>query len=130
MEKMLETALRNKFRWNTARGKFGVEEMWHMPLDSKDGFNLDTVATELDNEIEKTGKRSRLKRDSKATKLQTKLKIIEYIMETKQNEIEEKESELIRKGKKEKIRLLIEKKRDGALEEKSLEELEQMEASI
>lgn len=49
---MFERATRKKLRFNTSRGALSVEQLWDMPLTSKDAFNLDTLARGYHKELE------------------------------------------------------------------------------
>jgi hypothetical protein len=41
---MFEYATRNKIRFASTRGELSTEQLWDVPLRSKDGFDLDAVA--------------------------------------------------------------------------------------
>lgn len=41
---MFEYATRNKIRFASTRGELSVEQVWDVPLRSKDGFDLDAIA--------------------------------------------------------------------------------------
>jgi hypothetical protein len=41
---IFEYASRNKIRFASPRGELSVEQLWDIPLRSKDDFNLNTIA--------------------------------------------------------------------------------------
>ena len=50
---MFDTVTRNKIRFNTNKGMVSVEDLWDMPLQAKNNFDLDTVAKAIAADIRK-----------------------------------------------------------------------------
>lgn len=115
------TAARKKFRFQTARGELQVEDLWDMPLSSKDGFNLDALAIKLDELVDT---KSFVKRRSNTENVNSlKLDIVKYVIDTKVSELEQAEEAQIKKAKKEKILAALKNKEDSKLEGMSEEDL-------
>lgn len=96
-------AARKKFRFETSKGLLAVEDLWDMPLVSKDNFNLDTLAIQLDNLADT---KSFVKRRSANTNLninEQKLEIVKFIIDTKVGEIEAAEHAALVRQKKQKL---------------------------
>jgi len=116
---MFEKATRQKFRFHTAKGNCSVEDLWDLPLEA-----LDSLYRELNGELREQQEESLLneKQDASET-LQTKIDIVKCIVNTRLEERRQKEAEVERKRKKQKIMEIIEQKQEGALWEKSVDEL-------
>ena len=122
MENLFLTASRQKFRFPTEKGQITTEDLWDLPLQSRDGFNLDAVAIGLSNGLDNTKSFVNVKTEDAIT--QAKLDIVVHIIKTKQNEIAFNEQAAVNRGKKKRILGVIAKKQDAALEKMSLEELQ------
>ena len=44
MDNLFLQATREKFRFESSKGDLSVEQLWDLPLTSRTGFDLDTVA--------------------------------------------------------------------------------------
>lgn len=120
MENLFIQASRKKLRFTTGKGEGSVEELWTLPLTK-----LDAIASEFDAEIEKAGKRSRLAvRTAAATELELKLGIVDYIITTRQEELEASVNRLAKQQEIEKLTSLVNNKKDAALNDLSVEELQ------
>jgi hypothetical protein len=99
-----------------------VEDLWDLSVD-----NLDSIFKTLNSQLKQVKEESLLDTRSKAdVEIDTKIKIIKYIVEVK---IEENEARLKAKElreKKQKIMEIMSVKQDVDLQSKSLEELKSM----
>lgn len=125
MEKMFETAIRNKYRF-PYKGQITVEDLWDLkPQD------LDTVFKALNSQRKVAEEESLLSAKSEEeTALTTKIGIVKYVVATKLAEIEKAKQSKARKEKKQKLMELIADKQDAELAGKSVEELQAMLASL
>lgn len=48
---IFEKASRKALRFTTVRGHITTEQLWSVPVTSTDDFNLNSIATKLDNDI-------------------------------------------------------------------------------
>lgn len=85
---LLIIAARNKFRFPSTKGPLTFEQLWDLPLVSKTGFDLDTVAQNVDREIQAAGRTSFVDKGGNPakTELEQKLRIVVSVIEAKQAE--------------------------------------------
>lgn len=118
---MFEKATRQKLRFQTKKGNCSVEDLWDLPLKQ-----LDTVYRDLNAELRETQEESLLENVSASTEtLRTKIEIVKYIVQIRQEEQRKKEEEVERKRKKDRIMEMMEQKEEENLKSKSMEELRQ-----
>lgn len=121
MEKMFETAIRNKFRF-TFKGSITVEDLWDLNINQ-----LDLIYKDLMSESKKANEESLLATKSKNQEtLEVKIAIIKYIVNTKLEQINEIKKEKEVKEQKQKIMTILNDKQDESLKNKSVEELQEM----
>lgn len=121
MEKMFETAVRNKFRF-PFRGLISVEDLWDLNVE-----NLDTIFKTLNSEVKRASEESLLDTKTNEDKiLDTKIEIVKYIVSIKLAEKEVKENEKRNKEQRQKILSIIANKQENELQNKSVEELQKM----
>ena len=122
-----EKASRLKVRFNTVKGDITVEDLWDLPLTSRNGADLDTVAKSLNKAVKDSGEESFvLKKNSANTTLDLKFDIVKYVIKVKIEEAEASKKALENKGKKEQLLGIIAAKESEDLQGKSLEELKEM----
>ena len=121
---MFEKATRQAIRFNTGRGLASVEDLWQMPLLSKDGFNLDTLAKGLNKQLKENEEESFVATTANADIATTlKFKIVKHIIDVKLVEKDNSAKAVLRKEKKDRILNIIKEKQDTQLVKKSIEEL-------
>lgn len=119
---MYKKASKLKLRFTSSRGNLGVEDLWDLSLEQ-----LDAIAVKLDEQIEKSPRKSFIKTTNKNNEvLELKFSIVKDIIETKLAEKADAEDQQSKNAKRQKILELLEKKRETALERKSEEELLKM----
>lgn len=126
MSEMFEKAARLKLRFESPMGLLSVEDLWELPLTSTGKkANLDDLAIHLNKEMKESDGTSFVKKTTRSTNSNTKLKfdIVLRVIEVKQAEAEAAEKKRENAERKQKLLELIAKKQDAALEGKSLEEL-------
>lgn len=126
----LEKALRNKERFESSKGALNLEQLYDVPLRSKDGFDLDAIARVIYNKIKDSEEVSFVNSSSSDNKLQNKLDIVKHIIDLKLKEEDDRKQAKEKLEKKRKLAELIAQKKDQQLSEKSIEELEKEFASI
>lgn len=85
---MFEQATREQFRYPSLKGDLTTEQLWQLPLTSKSGFDLDTVAKTLNREIKAQGEESFVETSANPAKkvLNEKLAIVVHVIGVKQAE--------------------------------------------
>lgn len=130
---MFEQALRLKLRFPSPQGNLTVEDLWDLPLTSTrpNTANLNNIAKAVSRLLKAESEEDFVNPRSAAnTTLQLSLDVVKHIIQVRQTENEAARLVAERKEKKNKLMELIERKQDQQLEGKSLEELQQMVASL
>ena len=107
-----------------------IEDLFDLPLTKNNGLNLDTVAIEINNQLqEKQGTtsfvESTVEKTVEITKLDTMLEIVKSIIKQRQeeNKVKVQKAEIATKRKQ--LQALIDQKQAEAFASLSLEELQQ-----
>lgn len=119
---MFETATRNKYRFPYVKGLVTVEDLWDLSVE-----NLDVIFKELNARVKTQKEESLLNtvtKSKKETELENKIEIVKHIVSVKLAEREKNAKEKERREYKQKIMQLIEEKKDKALGDLSIEQLE------
>jgi len=121
MENMFELASRMKLRF-AYKGVLSVDDLWDLMVQ-----DLDKMYRSLNAKLKAENEDSLLGPKEKATTdLELQIAIIKRIVEVKLAEAAAKESEIVRKEKKQKILEILSKKENSDLESKSAEDLQKM----
>lgn len=130
---IFEIASRRHFRFQSGKGLLTVEDLWSVPL-TQGAANLDDIAKQINRNIKAEADESFVKVrtvKSQATKdEEVKLEIVKHIIAVRLQEQEEKDQAAAKREQKAKLDALIERKREGALESMTLEELEALRNNI
>ncbi len=125
---MYKEAIKNKWVFDTVRGQISVQDLFDLPLISNNHFNLDAVAVNLSEKIDKLKTKSFVKIQSKAKKQEKEvlLKQLEIVKDIISDKIAEQKA--IRKAqenaqRRNKILELLAQKQDDKLSQKSEEDL-------
>lgn len=133
IETLFMDASKMKLRISTKKGDLTVEDLWDLPLTSKNGVSLDDIAKALNKEVKESeeesfvlpAKVSNVKKDAKIG-----FDIVLKIIRVKQDELEEKRLSKEKKVQKEKLMALIMRKEDEALESLDVNVLKEMIAKL
>lgn len=114
---MFEVATRKKIRFSSCRGELSLEDLWDVPLRSRDKFNLDAVAKTISQELKTYDEESfvETRKTVAQTKAELQLDIVKYVIETKLNEEESAKNRAETKKELDKLKDLLAKKEDEAL---------------
>jgi len=129
---IFEQATRAKIRFSTPVGMLSVEDLWDLPLTStRARANLDDVARLLDAELKSTSSVSFVN-DVSEVNAKTKLMfdVVIHIINTKITEAKAAKSAADVREKKQKIMAIIERKQEESLSAASIDDLQQMLASL
>lgn len=124
------TALEQKWRFPSKRGPLTIEDLFDLPLTKNNGLNLDTVAIEINKQLqEKQGStsfvESTVEKSSEINKLDTMLEIVKTIIKQRQDEHEYKLNKAALDSKRKELQRLIDQKQNEALASLSVDELQQ-----
>lgn len=118
---IFEFATRNKLRF-PFKGQISVEDLWELPLKS-----LDTIFKALNAQVKQAKEESLLEtKTAEDTVLEVQIAIIRHIVSVKQEEKKLREQAAENKAQRERIMSIIADKKDEALKNSSIEELEKM----
>lgn len=122
---IFEFATRNKLRF-PFKGQISVEDLWELPLKS-----LDAIFKTLSAQVKQAKEESLLEtKTAEDTVLEVQIAIIRHIVSVKQEEKKLREQAAENKAQRERIMSIIADKKDEALKNSSIEELEKMLADI
>jgi len=118
MEKLFETAIRNKYRF-FYRGVITYEDLWDLDVKALDAIYKTLMSEKKNSETE-----SLITQTVGNTELNNKIEIVKYVFNSKVEEAKAAEQKAENEAKKQKILAILARKQDAELENKSTEELE------
>jgi len=124
MADLFKLATKEKYRFNTSKGRLSVEYLWDLSLE-----DLDALYKDLRKEQEKDSGESLLSNTSLTKKqkvLNNSIEIIKVIVSDKLEAKERAAKAAERRAQNQRILEIMADKQDAALKEKSLEELQAM----
>lgn len=121
---IFEKATRMKLRFPAGKGDISTEDLWDLPLTSKNGCNLDDVANTIFKGIKDTGV-SFVKTVSRGdSTLNLKLNVVKAVIAYKLEAREAAERSVEKKAKQQQLLALIGEKQHDAMKGKSIEQLQ------
>jgi hypothetical protein len=120
-------AAQYKLRFPSSRGDLTAENLFDLPLKSKSGFDLDTVARTIHAELKSMGEESFVEDpsdDPRKKTLEVSLSIVKDVIKTKQDENAARLNKLKRAEERKKLLDAIAAKKDDQLSQATLDELE------
>jgi len=122
---MFECATRAKIRFASTKGELSVEQLWDVPLRSKDDFNLNTVAKAASKALKDATEESFVEtaRTAMHVKLETTLEVVKHIIEVRLYEEENAKKRSENKLEREKLLGILAEKQAGKLSALSENEL-------
>lgn len=126
-----EKAVRQKLRFPSIRGLLTTEDLWDLPLTSKNGLDLNSVAQAVNAEVKASGEESFVGEPTPASTVAVlKLDVVKAVIAVK---IAERDAEVTRKQKREKRDRLLEllaNKEDAALAELTPDQIREQLAAL
>jgi hypothetical protein len=118
-------ATRNKLRFQSVRGELSTEQLWDVPLRSKDDFNLNAVAKAANKAWKDLAEESFVEtaRTPEHDRRETALEIVKCVIDARLAEEEDAKRRADRKVRKEKLLAILAEKQDGKLSNLSEKEL-------
>jgi hypothetical protein len=131
-QNIFEYATRNKLRFASPRGELSVEQLWDIPLRSKDDFNLNTIAKTANKALKDISEESfvETKKTAEHTRREMVLEVVKYVIDVKLEEEKAAETRAARKQEKEKLLGILAEKQAGKLSELSEKELQKRIAAL
>lgn len=123
---IFEFCTRNKVRFPSVRGELTIEQLWDVPLRSKDDFNLNTVAKAANKAWKEISEENFVETTTTPAhvRLETAFEIVQYVIATKLDEEAAAKKRADNKIEKEKLLAILAEKQTGKLSELSEKELQ------
>uniref|UniRef100_A0AAU6VZ96 Uncharacterized protein n=1 Tax=Pseudomonas phage Arace01 TaxID=3138526 RepID=A0AAU6VZ96_9VIRU len=122
---LFQQASRVKLRFNSPRGELSVEQLWDVPLTSRNGFDLDNIAKGANRDLKDATEESFVQTTSpQATILNLRMDVIKSVIATKIAERDAAETKEKRRVERDRLIALLADKQDAALQELSAEEIQ------
>lgn len=124
---LFEYATRNALRFASCKGYLTTEQLWDLPLQSKSGFDLDSVAKAANTELKELTDDSFVATAEAPGKAKAakKLEIIKHVIAARLAENEAARSAAARKAEREKLLGILSDKQDEALKSLTADEIKQ-----
>ena len=132
MTNIFQYATRNKLRFTSIRGELTIEQLWDIPLRSRDDFNLNTIAKAANKALKEVSEESFVETTKTAAhvRCEAAMDVIKYIIDTKLVEEKAAVVRTERKQEKEKLLNILAEKQAGKLSELSEKELQKRIAAL
>lgn len=87
-ENLFLQAAKQRLRFPSIKGEMTAEDLFQLPLTSKQGFDLDTIARNVNNELKAAGEESFVETNSNParTTLALKLELVKFVIAERQAE--------------------------------------------
>ena len=120
---LFEYGTRNKLRFSSTRGELSIEQLWDVPLRSRDGsgFDLNEIAKTANKLLKSVTEESfvEVERTPIHARLELSLEVVKLVIETKLAEEAAEKKRAENKAEKEKLLKILAEKQDGKLSELS-----------
>lgn len=126
MENLFLQATREKFRFESPKGDLSVEQLWDLPLTSRTGFDLDTVAKAVNADLKASNEESfvNVNNNPAVSRLQAKLEVVKAIIEVKLAQAEATKKRVEKAAERQRLMEVLHSKKDQELQGLSVEEIE------
>ena len=124
---LFEYATRNKLRFDSTKGPLNVEMLWDVPLRSRDGFDLDTIAKTANKTLKACSEESFVnltERTPARERAEVTLEIVKHVIGVKLTEEETAKRRAENRVEKEKLLRILAEKQEGKLSELTEKELQ------
>ena len=132
MQNIFEYATRNKLRFASIRGELTIEQLWDVPLRSRDDFNLNTIAKAASKALKDVSEENFVEttKTPEHTRRELAMETVKHIIELKIAEEEAAKMRATKKQQKDKLLHILAEKRDGKLSDLSEKELQKRIAAL
>lgn len=123
---LFEIATRKALRFSSVKGELSVEQLWSLPLTSKVGFDLDSIAKGINKDLKDTEEESFVATNTNPRRgdLQVKLDILKHIIGVKQEELAAASKRQANAQERHKLQELLARKNDQELEALTPEQIQ------
>lgn len=125
MKDLFIKAIKKGFRFPSKSGLITTEDLYSLPLTSKNRSSLEDTARTLYNSIKESEEVSFVEPASGNSELSEKLDIVKFVIADKQSDNKEKQEAIEKSQEKARLKELLASKRMEKDSELSIEELEQ-----
>jgi uncharacterized protein YabN with tetrapyrrole methylase and pyrophosphatase domain len=132
MNDLFITAARKKYRFDSNKGALTVEQLFDLPLTSKSGFDLDSVAKATNKQLKEQTEDSFVLVSVNPLKgeLSDKLEIVKAVISIRQAENEAARLQAERAAQRQRLRAAIDEAKTRQLSQASVEDLERQLAEL
>lgn len=128
---IFEQASRQKLRFPSLKGELTVEQLWDLPLQSKSGFDLDTIAKSVSRDLKAVTEESFVIETSPAnTTLVLKLDLMKHIIAVRLAENAAAVNRAARAAERQKLLGVLADKQDESLKALTPEQIQQRLAEL
>lgn len=129
---MFEYATRAKLRFASVRGDLTLEQLWDVPLRSRDDFNLDSVAKGANKALKALTEESFVstERTPAHTKAEVTLEIVKHVIAVKISEEDVAKKRAANRAEREQLLKILAEKQAGALSALSAEDIQKRIAAL
>ena len=132
MDNLFLQATREKFRFESSKGDLSVEQLWDLPLTSRTGFDLDTVAKAVNANLKSSNEESFVNASNNpaVSRLQAQLEVVKAIIEVKLAQAEATKKRAEKVAERQRLMEVLHSKKDQELQGLSVEEIERRFAQL
>lgn len=132
MDNLFLQATREKFRFESSKGDLSVEQLWDLPLTSRTGFDLDTVAKAVNANLKSSNEESfvNVSNNPAVSRLQAQLEVVKAIIEVKLAQAEATKKRAEKVAERQRLMEVLHSKKDQELQGLSVEEIERRLAQL
>lgn len=129
---IFEFATRNKLRFNSPRGLLSLEQLWDVPLSSRDGFDLDNIAKEANRALRALTEESFVstERTPAHDKAETILELVKHVIAVKLAEEATAKKRATNRAEKARLLEILAEKQAGALSALTEKEIQEKIAAL
>jgi hypothetical protein len=129
---LFERAARGKWRFTTQRGEITAEQLFDLPLEGNNGFNLNEVAIAVDNQLETSARKNFVEpvKNTARAELEGKLELIKLVIASKLADMKASETRVKNAAERQRILDALNAKSDEELKSATKEELEERLAAL
>lgn len=129
---IFEYATRHKLRFTSIKGDLSIENLWDVPLRSKDDFNLNAVAQAASKALKAISEESFVEtaRTPEHTRREVSLEVVKHIIQYKLDAEETAKKKAENKVKKEQLYKALAEKQEGKMSALSEKELQRQIAEL